>query len=283
LEFSGIGEPLLHKEFKKFASYAGDKHTPNELALGLVSNGNLLTEDIRDFLIQQKFGYAWFSLNAATSKTHSKLMPGLDFEKIIGSIHELIALRNKFGLKIPVVRVSFVVTKENYFEAEDFIDLAIGLGADKITIGCVDAVLEPTVREQQHISIKEFASTFERIEDRARKDRRISHVPRWVLWSEIYKQPGQENAVAISCGNVDEVFGVYLPSGEVVFCCYMAAEMEKKEELGNIYEQSALEIWNGIPAQTFAKSMRDLGTAPTICKRCLNFWNKKWEPAQPPM
>jgi len=41
---------------------------------------------------------------------------------------------------------------------------------------------------------------------------------------------------------------------KVVFCCYMAGETEKEGELGNIYESSVLEIWNGISAQTFKKS-----------------------------
>ena len=280
LEFSGIGEPLLHERFKTFSSYARDRYPASDLSLGLVSNGSLLTRDISDFLVEQNFSYLWFSMNAATPETHMKIMPGLDFDKIIRSIGELIQIRNKFGTRLPAVRLSFLVTKENYFEALDFIDLALQIGADMATIGSIDTVLNPRLRQEQYVSEREFGPVLEEIEARASEDKRISCVPRWVFWPEVYEQPGQENAVAINCGNTGEVFGIYFSSGEVTFCCYMAAEIENKAYcLGNICESSGLEIWNGPRALAFVRSMRNLETTPSICKWCLNFWNKEW--AQP--
>jgi MoaA/NifB/PqqE/SkfB family radical SAM enzyme len=277
VEFSGIGEPLLHKDFEKFASYARENYSQDRLRLGLVSNGSLLDSDKIDSLITHQFNYVWFSLNAATSATHTKIMPGLRFEQIVNSVRQLIDRRNMLGLKIPLVRVSFLVTRDNYFEAEQFIDLGESLRADSITIGCVDSVLEPEIRKQQGVARVEFEPSLERIEARARKNKRIGVVPRWVFWPEAYKPPNREGATTISCGNADSVFGVYFTSGEVTFCCYMAAEIERSENcLGNIHESSALDIWNGARAISFTKSMNDMRTAPDICKRCANFWNKYW-------
>jgi len=277
LEFSGIGEPLLHKGFEEFASYARQKYSDHQLRLGLVSNGALLNADKIDFLLEQRFSYVWFSLNAATSTTHAKVMPGLSFRQIVDSIQQLIKKRNTMHPRIPSVRVSFVVTKDNYFETEDFVDLAEDLGAESITITCVDPVLQPEIREHQGVSRPEFESTLERIESRAKSSKRINVAPRWVFWPEVYKPPNRERASSICCGNADSVFGVYFTSGEVTFCCYMAAEIERSENcLGNIYGSRALDVWNGPRATSFVKSMKDVRSAPDICKRCLNYWNKYW-------
>jgi MoaA/NifB/PqqE/SkfB family radical SAM enzyme len=277
LEFSGIGEPLLHKQFKEFVLYVRNKYTPQELTLGLISNASLLTSDTAKLLVEHEFGHTWFSLNAATPETHAKLMPGLDLGRIVNSVIQLTELRDKVGSSLPVIRLSFVVTKDNYFEAEDFIDLAIKLHADEISIGSVSSALAPQIREQQHVPKEKFEPILERIENRARKDRRIRSVPKWYFWPESYKQPAEETAVGISCGNVNEVFGIYLTSGQATFCPYMAAEIENENNcLGNIHQSSALEIWNGVRANAFLQSIADIKTAPDVCKRCTNSWNKTW-------
>ena len=42
LEFSGIGEPLLHKDLRRFVLYAGGRSGPYRLTLGSVSNSSYL-------------------------------------------------------------------------------------------------------------------------------------------------------------------------------------------------------------------------------------------------
>jgi hypothetical protein len=205
-------------------------------------------------------------------------MPGLSFDTILNSIREFIATRARSNLQPqPLLRISFLVNKQNYFEAESFLDLGVALGADSVELRCVDAALEPTLYRRLHVSESDFGAILERIETRAAKDKRISYAPRWVFWPDRYGQPDQERAEAISCGNADEVFGVYLSSGEVTFCCYMAANLETMgNALGSVYESSALDIWNGARARTFVESLRDVRRAPSVCKQCLNYWNKKW-------
>jgi len=276
LEFSGIGEPLLHKDFRRFVLYTRRKFGPGKLTLRLVSNGSLLGEQMRRFLVHQSFGQVWFSVNAATIETYSKIMPHLDFDGLCKSVYELVALRNILGLRVPHVHLSFVVTRDNYFEAEKFVDLAFEMGADSISIRPLDKELNPRIFWEQQPPKEEFDPILERIEDRTRQDKRVWCAPRWGFFPKAYQET-RDKSTAISCGNAENTFRVYFTSGEVTFCCYMAAEIENEINcLGNIYDSSALEIWNGPRAQAFRRSMKDIRAAPDICLRCSNFWNKEW-------
>lgn len=273
LEFSGIGESLLHKDFKKFALYARRKFTPEQLDLRLTSNGSLLTEDIRKFLVKQRFKLVWVSLNAATPETHLKIMPGLDFDKICTSIHELAALRNRTKSKLPHIFLTFLVTKDNYLETEDFVKLALKLGANKIRVQALDKAQNPRIFREQKPPKEKFLPILKRLHG---IHHRVKCEPKWVFFPETYPQV-RKGAVALKCNNTEIEFGIFFTSGEVTFCCNMAADIENKENcIGNIYEQSGLEIWNGKRATAFRKSLKNIKTAPDICKRCLNYYSKKW-------
>ncbi len=275
LEFSGIGEPLMHPQFKEFVVYTRHKYGPSKLKLQLASNGSLLTDDLIDFLIEQRFGSVWISLNAATAETYSHVMPGLNFEVLIQRICRLRYKRDEASLKQPSIMLTFVVTRANSNEVEDFLDLGIRIGAEKIAIRSVDHLLNEKIYNQQVVPREQFEPILEKIEARAKMDVRIECAPRWAFWPDDFPQPNKKGAKSIYCPNALNVFGVYFSSGEVTPCCYMAAYIEKQGNcISNIYEESALEIWE--KAKSFAELLNDVKTAPDICRQCTNFWGKQW-------
>ncbi|MFC1869962.1 radical SAM protein [Chloroflexota bacterium] len=276
LEFSGIGEPTMHSQFREFVLYARQKYPTLKLQLG--TNGSLIADNLSSFLVEQGFEQVWISLNAATAKTHSLMMPGLDFNKIVQSIVRLREERAKACLEKPSIKLTFVVTKANYTEAEDYLDLGVTLGADKIWVRSLDYLQNRHIYESQRVSREEFEPILERIEARAKSDNRIQYAPRWAFWPHDFPQPNQIGAKSIYCPNAQHQFGVYFSSGEVTPCCYMAAYIESPGNcIGNIYEESALQIWNGQRAKSLRKSLKKLETAPDICKQCPNYWGKQWK------
>jgi MoaA/NifB/PqqE/SkfB family radical SAM enzyme len=277
LEFSGIGEPLMHPQFKEFVLYVRQKYPPSKLKLQLVSNGSLLSTDLRDFLLEQMFEQVWISVNAATAKTYSRLMPGLDFEALITRTRSLREARERASLDKPLIFFSFVVNRENYLEAEDFPNIGIAAGADRIGIRPLDRLLNRKIYEAQHVSREQFESILGRIEARARLDSRIECPPRWAFWPDKFLKPNRIGAKAIYCPNVQRTFGIYFSSGEVTPCCYMAAYVESPENcLGNIYHEKAINIWNGGKAESLRESLNRTGSAPDICRECTNYWGKRW-------
>jgi MoaA/NifB/PqqE/SkfB family radical SAM enzyme len=275
LEYSGIGEPLLHPQFKEFVMLARQKFSPRKLKLQLVSNGSLLTNELINFLIEQRFSQVWISLNAATAKTYSSVMPGLNFEMIIQRISEL---RKTVDDVIPnqlSIMLTYVVTKANFNEIEEFVDLGTKLKADRLAIRNVDHLLNEKIYKEQQVVREQLEPILERIEARAKLDNRIECAPRWVFWPDELPQPGQKGSKSIYCPNAEQVFGVYFSSGEVTPCCYTAAYVENPGNcIGNIYIESIHDIWQ--KAKTFSKSLNKVDTAPFVCKKCTNYWGKRW-------
>jgi radical SAM protein with 4Fe4S-binding SPASM domain len=277
LEFSGIGEPLMHSQFKDFASYARRQYSPDELKLQLVTNGSMLSSEIISFLVEKEFEQVWISLNAVTQETYSAVMPGLDFNSVKQSIIQLKSEVAAANQRTPSLFLTFVVTRRNYPEAEDFIELGITLGADRIEVRNVDNMLNKDIYDSQRVSRDEFESILDRIEVRSRADKRIGCSPKWAFWPDDFIQPDSMDAKSIYCVNARDVFGIYFSSGEVTPCCYMAAYIENPEYcLGNIHEESALSIWNGHKATALVESLDDIESAPDICKECSNYWSKQW-------
>lgn len=271
LEFGGLGEPLLHENFGEFAEH-GRRILGSGVRLRLITNGDLLTESLVRLLIELDFYSVWVSLNAATARTRGILMPGSHLDTVRSSIKTLIRLRNRAQLKTPLVRVSFVVTKNNYLETEDFLDLACRLGVDRMTVQALDKALNAELYRNQVVPVDELAPILERVYLRSRDDKRIECPPSWVFHPSSRLE--ETDSYAVTCGNSEGTLDIYFTSGETAFCCYMAAQIEVYS-LGNIYDRSALEIWNGKVAQCFRESMRDSATVPLVCRTCLNTWNKR--------
>lgn len=273
LDFGGLGEPLLHKRFRDFAEYGRRVLGPDAI-LRLVTNGDLLTENLVRFLVELGFYSVWVSLNAATARTRAALMPGSDLDAVCSSIRALLHLRKRLGLRVPFMKVSFVITKNNYLEIEKFLDLACSLGVDIVVIQALDEALNARIYHEQIVPVAELTPILERVYQRIEGDQRVWCAPLW-RFRPSSERILESGSYAVACGSSEGILEVFFTSGEVTFCPYMAAEVENCS-LGNIFKQSALEIWNGERARRFRRSMQDPATVPVVCRKCLNYWNRRW-------
>lgn len=127
--FSAYGEPLLHPDFSTLAQLVKSRIDPRATTY-LVTNGSQLNQHLDT--VKRYCNSVSVSLNAATAKTHEKVMH-LDnkFEQIIEAIEDLIIYRDYYDAKF-IVQLSFVVIKDNIHEIPNFIKLAQRLRANKI-------------------------------------------------------------------------------------------------------------------------------------------------------
>ena len=117
------GEPLLSKDFFKVARYACRKG----LVLEVVTNGTLITKNIAKKISKIGIDYIAVSLDGAKKKTHEKIRGKGTYDKTIRGI------KNCLQEDIKTL-ISTTLIKYNYKEIDDIIELAKGLGAERVSL-----------------------------------------------------------------------------------------------------------------------------------------------------
>ena len=204
---SGAGEPTIHPEFTEVLKLFQTHH----LKFVLFTNGSNLNKYVHHFHPSLK--YLRVSLDAATSSTYSKLhnTPKEIFDQILNS---LIFIRKEY--KTLHIGLSFVISKYNKNEIQDFIELASLIQANEVLF-------------RNDISIKKKDIGYIRI-----------------------KPPKRNHDIKINlrdCENWKLIpsicYGSYLkividPDGNIPVCCSLR---KQNEILGNINRTTIQDIW----------------------------------------
>ena len=127
------GEPLLKKEII-FRFIDHQKKINSEMNIGMVTNGELLTESISEKLIYYGLNNIQFSIDGATENSHDWLRnkKGL-FENLLHTIMQLNILRRKAKSDIKISAVC-CLNKRNYEELPKIIELCTRLGIDILRV-----------------------------------------------------------------------------------------------------------------------------------------------------
>lgn len=121
--FTG-GEPLMREDIWDLALHARKRG----LKMALSTNGTLITPDVAVRIRECGIEYAGISLDGARAETHDRFrnLPGA-FEQTTAAF----AACKKAGLRCGV-RVT--ITKENWRELDELVDLALSLGASRFCL-----------------------------------------------------------------------------------------------------------------------------------------------------
>ncbi|KPA09275.1 radical SAM additional 4Fe4S-binding SPASM domain-containing protein [Candidatus Magnetomorum sp. HK-1] len=115
--FGASGEGLIEPDVDKMVSYARDKGIIDRI---LSTNGLLLTKKKAEKLLRSGLTRISISIDANSEKTYS-LLRGGNYKKLIENLHNFINIKEKLKLELPIIRLTFVETKENTDEKEAFI------------------------------------------------------------------------------------------------------------------------------------------------------------------
>lgn len=114
-----INEPLIRQDIDQFIKYASDVGI---LDIIITTNGTLLTKEMSKKLIESGLTKINLSLDAITEETYEKIRVGGDLKTTVKNIHDFMEIRKNMKLKLPKLRLSFVRSKINDHEYEQFID-----------------------------------------------------------------------------------------------------------------------------------------------------------------
>jgi radical SAM protein with 4Fe4S-binding SPASM domain len=121
--FSG-GEPLLRPDIWELADHAIAKG----MKIAISTNGTLITRDIAAKIKKSGIEYVGISLDGATAATHDRFrqFPGA-FDRSIAAFSRCREAGVRIGVRV-------TLTRENFGELEDLIDLALSLGTSRFCL-----------------------------------------------------------------------------------------------------------------------------------------------------
>lgn len=253
VKLQGQGEPLLNEELFQMVTYAAEKN----IIVRFNTNGMLLTPEINQKIVQSGLFELRISLDGASSLMNQKMRSGMDYERVIKNIKNLIKIRG--NNHFPFINIWTLITKHNYHEIVHLVKLCHEIGVDGLKIQTKlstrdDSGIEAKVKndtvdlheetfltylEQATLYAKKVDLDFEVQTNKWRSEK--NHC--WWLWNSAY----------ISS------------EGYVVPCCIISNP--EKIHFGNILEQDFKDIWFGETYQKFREDTLKLNINP-LCTWC---------------
>ena len=248
------GEPLFYKRFGELLTMV---KPPTRIRFN--SNAVLLTKDkIKAIMDSEVVDVINFSLDAATESTYRKIR-GPGFDKVVQNITALSAEKKARGSSIPFIVVNMCITKANYRELVQFVELAARMGAGAVDLFHMNKGLDWKVerpdgfvfdyQDQENMDPDEHDAMIVRAFDRARQIGVDMNFVGSVFFSE--ENNPKKAQVGDEIRELDRwqhrclapwsraVVGV---DGNVRICYF---HKEWDESVGNLIFESFDEIWNG--------------------------------------
>lgn len=244
------GEPLLRKDIFKIVSYGVTKG----LTVVMAPNGTLITPKVADQIKKVGIKRISVSLDGAIARTHDNIrkVPGA-FDRAIKGIKQAKTAGVEF-------QINTTVTKQNYDQIKEIIDLAIELGA----VSCHFFFLVPTGRAKEMAGNELSGTEYEDVLGSLSEESRNASIEIKVVCAPHYfriiqqskaKAPSHHTKACLA----GDAFCFISYKGDVFPCGYLDVDC------GNIKTQSFKDIWENSPV---FNDLRDISKYKGKCGRC---------------
>ncbi len=98
----------------------------------IYTNGNILTDDIAEALIDSRLNDFVVSIGEMKKETYEKLRKGGKFERVVSNIRKLDSLKKERNSQLPRICTNLTVVNSNIGELVEFVDLVRNLGVERI-------------------------------------------------------------------------------------------------------------------------------------------------------
>jgi len=244
------GEPLLRKDIFKVASYGVDKGLRVVMAL----NGTLITPKVASQIRETGIKRISVSLDGASAKIHDNMrrVNGAFADAIRG-----IKWAKATGLEL---QINTTITKQNYTQINEIINLAIKLGA----VACHFFFLVPTGRAKK-MSGKELIGTeYENILNQLYEENKKNSMEIKAVCAPHYlrirhQKKAKTPSVLTKACLAGTSFCFISYKGDIFPCGYLDVKC------GNIKRQNFKDIWENSPV---FNALRDDSRYKGKCGRC---------------
>lgn len=268
-------EPLLYKNIKEISKYIVD----SGLEMQITTNGYFL-ENFAEAFVEIGIQKIWISLDGP-AEIHNQIR-GVDdcFERATRGIRKIESIKREKGALYPEIHIAFTISNYNYHSLEAHLRNISDIDFKSMVFAHLNfitpklaekhnreagKICQATAMSSAQIDIQEIDLTIlhEQIQKlKKHKDKKIYFLPK-LNYQELeifYRQP--EAFIKTTKCQVPWVAVQVLANGNLVPLsrCY-------NFDLGNINENSFLELWNGPKMKELRKNLQKYGSFPA-CSRC---------------
>lgn len=239
IQFTGVGEPVLHPRWDEIIRYASDKG----FFTLMNSNASLMTPKNCDRLVASGLDYLHVSIDGLTKTTYESIRLGGNFELVIKNLFNIFEARHKAkGYHLAVV-LGIIDQERNRGELERFLAFFDDWPFHHVVSGELF----------NHMgTIEEANAAYSKQQSAPCESYPVCNTP-WDLLS-------------VNC------------DGMAVGCNY---DFDNRFVVGNLREQSFLEIWNSERMQTFRRAVLEhdyecIENKGSMCSECTIKWQKEY-------
>ncbi|MFA6091792.1 MAG: radical SAM/SPASM domain-containing protein [Elusimicrobiota bacterium] len=225
-----IGESMLHPEFRKILAYCGTKK--NLGSIWLSTNGQELSEENLDALMDSSLSFINLSVNAVTEETYRRIAPTGSLQTLRSNLARLkeAKMRRKLTHR-PWLRLQIIDQPQALGEIDAFLRAHADDG-DILSINLLEAFSQNVATNIDHARTRDRGT--------------IKH-----------------------CRRIERGDCFIFSDGEVGFC---DTDFNHELSIGNIRDRSISELWSGDIRTRFRRSNEEgrLDDIP-LCSRCMDY------------
>lgn len=227
ISLNGFNEPFLLKGIFDYIRYARDKKIPD---IYLSTNAMIMNAKIADQILDSGLTRLWISIDAIRPETYKIVRKGGKYETVAKNILYFLKLREEKGNPLPLVRTSFVRSKINQEEQEEFVNF----WQDRVDAVMIQNFSNPYLDKPR----------YQELENQYRID---------------FSEPMQECMQPFQRLFVGS-------TGDVYPCC---SDYGQRLVMGNIYESTIKEIWRNNNMTLLRETVNAEHEAqPKACQLC---------------
>lgn len=243
-------EALLNPNFDQFVKKMRSHFTPFQV----FTNGNALTPETSEFLLQSGLRSVWCSFHAAEKATYEGIMRGSDYDKVLQNLMHLKHMARRINPQFRLTMV-FCAMRRNIEELARYVDLAHRVGAAEIQVNYLLVTNAEHELDHEamvfHRELYDYHVMHAKLKA-AKQGILLNHQPTFFDW-----QPG---APLGPCARPWQHMNV-ARDGTATVCCGGA------KGVGNLFKDGFHKVWNGEIMQTFRRRVNS-ANPPAACKTC---------------
>lgn len=269
LSLTGPGESLLNP---KLDHILGMIRSNSDCTLVITTNGVLINKRLAKIFLDNRVSEVSISMDSLRPDVYAALRINGELDDVLRAIDLLNAEKARRGVDTPRLNVTPNFSRRNIEELPAFIDFAHENGISVVQATPTQVYRRSWIEESLLNHRKLTRKVAETAEQRAAElGVNFSNGLRMVYWNDHggplgflrKSEPPDFPTDPSTC--LKPWSSIYIePDGEVRPCCYQSPI------LGNIYERTFEEIWNGNEAQRLRRSMIEKHP-PEQCRQCYDF------------